>query len=216
MKKTLLFFLFICPFISNAQAYQPGDVSIGLGSGWQLLSYDLSDTAGYRNYYDGLGGVNFSFHSELALAPFMGIGLTCSYSRLVSEIEAGNAACREFDFAPEVSYHVPWNNRFLDLSAATGLGISGYHYQLYEGNWLQEHISSTVYFAEARPRVYFTEKNRLGGFVYYRFTYYFGYGDAHDRTTPRYEFDAVGRGHTMGGGLFFRVRGISREKHDMN
>lgn len=204
MKKIPLLLFLLCTFRVDAQVFQARDVSVGLGSGLQTLSYTMSDTAGYRNYYDGVTGINFNLRAEYGIASFMGIGMNYSYSRLLSETKSPWAYCALSEFAPEVTYHIPWSNRFVDLSGAAGLGLSAYSYQSYEENWARARISATMYFAELRPRFYFSEKNRLGAFLSYRFTYYTGYGDASDKTTPRFEYDAIGHSHLLGVGVFYR------------
>lgn len=204
MKRLLLPLLILLTCCANAQVFQARDLLTGLSAGPQSLSFDLSDTAGYRDEYRGLRGMRYGIHAEFGISSFMGVGLNYSYTTLTGDALPAFALCRVSEFTPEVTYHVPWKNPVLDLSIAAGLGISAYYYQSYESNWGRAHISSASYFAEARPRFYFSAKNRLGAFLFYRFTYYNGYGEASDKTTPQYEYNAIGSSHATGLGLFYR------------
>jgi hypothetical protein len=216
MKKTALLVLLLWSCGVNAQVYQARDLSIGAGMGAQSVSYDISDTAGYRDHIGGLSGTNFAFRADFGLSAFMGIGLSYSNSILQNLSDVGEASRGVSEFGAEALYHVPWKNQFVDLGVAAGLGLSTYNYQSYETNYARSMISSVMYFAEARPRFYFSRKNRLGAFAYYRFTYYTGYGDASDKTTPRYEYDVFGRSHLFGGGLFYRLGRQRSVKQESN
>lgn len=210
MKRILVLFVLLYSLCAQAQVFQARDLLVGLSAGPHALSFDLSDTAGYRDKYPGLRGMRYGINTEFGIASFMGVGLNYSYTPLTSDVLDAFSSCGISEFTPEVTYHVPWKNPLLDLSIAAGLGLSVFHYQSYEDNWGRAKISSASYFAEMRPRFYFSPKNRLGAFLFYRFTYYTGYGDASDKTTPRYEYDSTGRGHAAGMGLFFR---FSKPRH---
>lgn len=215
MKKLLVLIILIGTSVLKAQVFQARDLRIGLGSGAQILSFELSDTAGYRNYIDGLAGVNFTLNGEYGLAPFMGISAAISHTRMLSESNSAQVHCTVTEFAPAITYHLPWKNRYLDPGAAAGLGISGYRYQSYESNWARTEISSSLFFAEINSHIYFTTKNRWGVFTAYRFSYYFGYGESSDKTTPHFEYNSNGHSHTFVLGFFWRF-GQSREYAPMN
>lgn len=217
MNKLLTLFFFISAHVLTAQPFQARDLTIGMGSGVQILAFDMSDTAGYANRVDGLTGINFAMRGEYGLAPFMGISATFSHSQLLSETNSGGAQCSVTEFAPKVTYHLPWQNRFVDLGAAVGIGLSGYRYQSFENNWARTNISSSLFLAEFSSHFYFSAKNRLGAYASYRYSYYFGYGESSDKTTPRFEYNAIGHSHTCNLGLFWRF-GSSREQasNDIN
>lgn len=214
MKRLLLPVLLLLSCCVNAQVFQARDLVVGVSAGPQSLSFDLSDTAGYRDEYRGLRGMRCGMNAEFGISPFMGVGLDYSYTALTSDALDAFSDCRLSEFTPEVTYHVPWKNPLLDLSIAAGLGLSSYRYQSYEDNWGRAQISSASFFAEARPRFYFSTKNRLGAFLFYRFTYYTGYGDASDKTTPVYQYDSIGRSHASGLGLFYRFGKARTEPAD--
>lgn len=211
MKKIPLLLLLTGSLHLHAQVFQARDFNVALSAGVQELSFHLSDTAGYRNEYNGLRGPQFMLRAEFGLSNFMGIGAGFSYTRVLSEMTSIDKNCHAFEFTPEVAYHVPWKNRFVDLGGGAGIGLFRYTYWSMEEDETNTELNAVSYFAEFRPRFYFSKKNRTGVFLYYRFTYYYGYGATSDKTTPQFQYDTRGQGNTFGGGLFYRF-GPSRTK----
>lgn len=188
----------------HAQVFQPGDFVLNAGNGAAVFHLHASDTAGYDKDFNGVGGINLNFRGEFGVAPWLGFSMSVSHTSLITQTFFSDDICNLTEIAPGINYHVPWKNRWIDLQGEIGAGYLRYFFDSNGGLFVRTSMTCLTFFAGIHPRLYFTRKQRFGGYAYYRFSAFTGGGETTDKFTSTYKYDVDGSGHTFGLGLFYR------------
>lgn len=205
MRLSLTLLVYIICFTAAAQSFYPRDLVISAGEGAGITDYNVSDTAGYTGS-DKEGGINFTLRAGYGLSPSLSVDFNFSVTGLITEtLLDDNASCYIFDMGPGVSYHVPWKNKWIDLEGGIGFGYTRYLYESYSNQYHERLEGSGVsVFSDFHPRLYFTKRQRLGGFLYYRFNLYFMGAQYVHTGFANQDLDMTGNTHSFGLGLFYR------------
>lgn len=213
MRLTIAALFVLFSFTAAAQCFNARDFVLSVGhSGAGVTKFTANDSAGYRTQHEE-GGFNFYLRGEYGLSPWLSVNLSVSLTPLITQtLFDEDATCYIYDAGPGLGYHIPWKNRWIDLEGDAGIGYT----RFFQSDLGEEKIDikAISVFGDFHPRVYFTKKQRLGGFLYYRFNLYSGSGEVAKTGFQRRLVDVQGYTHAFGIGWFYRFGNWNRPDTD--
>lgn len=176
-----------------------------------IFNPNAPTSIGYNEGISDMGGINYSLSAEYGVLPWLGFGVNISHTTFLMHTFLTDDISNLLEVAPEIGYHIPWKNKWMDVKGELGAGYSRYYFDSKGGLFVRTTITGLAIFFGTNLRVFYTQKQRLGSYVYYRVSGLWGTGTTRDQLISQYEYQVNVTSHTFGLGIFYRF-GTSRLK----